>query len=100
MRPSPFVAGILGLHANASPDMIKTMTATLDSHGHLVLPLEAHRIAESCPSKKFDVLISTSGIIMLRPERKPRRSLVESFQALRGIELSPRRDPMPDPIEL
>lgn len=71
------------------------MTATLDPNGHLVLPLEAHRIVKSCPTGQFDVQVSSSGVIMLRPVKKPHRSLVESFQALQGVELSPRRDPIP-----
>ncbi len=37
---------------------------------------------------------------MLRPERKPSRTLAESFAALRGLDIVHRRDPIPEPPEL
>lgn len=73
------------------------MTAILDPQGHLILPPEINRAAQAHPSRRFDVMVSTTGVIMLRPERKPRRTLVESFAALRGLEIERRRDPIPDP---
>jgi hypothetical protein len=76
------------------------MTATLNLQGDLVLPPEIKRAAQAMPAQRYDVMISSSGVIMLLPERKPSRSLVESFRALRGLEIVPRRDPIPEPPEL
>jgi hypothetical protein len=73
------------------------MTAILNERGHLELPPEINRDAQAHPSRRFDVMVSTTGVIMLRPERRPRRSLVESFAALRGLEIEHRRDPIPEP---
>ena len=72
------------------------MTAILDSQGHLILPPEIQRAAREHDARRYDVAVSTSGVIMLRPERRPRRSLVESFAALRGLEIEHRRDPIPE----
>ena len=76
------------------------MTAILNSQGHLILPLEIQRAAQAHPARRFDVMVSTTGVIMLRPERKPRRTLVESFAALRGLEIGHRRDLIPAPPAL
>jgi hypothetical protein len=76
------------------------MTATLNSDGHIILPPEIHRAVQAHPARQFDAVVSTSGVIMLRPERKPSRTLVESFAALRGLEMERRRDPIPEPPEL
>ena len=79
-----------------SPSMI----ATLDSLGHLILPPEIVRAAEAHSTRSFDASVSTAGVILLRPARKPKRTLVESFAALRGLEFERRRDPIPEPPEL
>lgn len=76
------------------------MTATLNHQGHIILPPEIQRAAQAHPARRFDAAVSTSGVIMLRPERKPSRTLVESFAALRGLEIDHRRDPIPEPPEL
>ena len=73
------------------------MTATLNAEGHLILPPEINRAAQAHPARRYDVMVSTSGVIMSRPERKPVRTLVESFAAMRGLEIVHRRDPGPDP---
>ncbi len=76
------------------------MTATLDPQGHIILPPEIALAAQARSVRFFDAAVSTSGVIMLRPERKPSRSLVESFAALRGLEIEHRRDAIPQPPEL
>jgi|APTNR8051073442_1049403.scaffolds.fasta_scaffold02957_7 hypothetical protein len=76
------------------------MTATLDFHGHIVLPPELSRVAQAHPSRSFDVMVSTSGVIMLRPHREAQEKLVKSFGRLRGLEIQHRRDPIPEPPEL
>lgn len=76
------------------------MTAILTDQRHIILPPEMDQAVQALPSRRFDVTVSTAGVITLRPERKPRRSLVESFAALRGLEIERRRDPIPEPIDL
>jgi hypothetical protein len=76
------------------------MTAILNDQGHLVLPPEINREVQAHSTLRFDVMVSTTGVIMLRPERRPRRTLVESFAALRGLEIEHRRDPIPEPPAL
>jgi hypothetical protein len=76
------------------------VTATLDPQGHIILPPEIALDARARSVQRFDATLSTSGVIMLRPERKPSRTLVESFAALRGLDIVHRRDPIPEPPEL
>lgn len=76
------------------------MTATLDPQGHIILPPEIALAAQAGSVRRFDAALSTSGVIMLRPERKPSRTLVESFAALRGLDIVHRRDPIPEPPAL
>ncbi len=73
------------------------MIATLDPHGHIILPPEIAEMAQAGSGRRFDVALSTSGVILLRPERRPNRTLVESFAALRGLEIAHREDPIPQP---
>jgi hypothetical protein len=68
------------------------MTAVLNPEGHLILPPEITAAARQQEQREYDVMISTSGVIMLRPERKPARSLVDSFAALRGLTIDRGRD--------
>ncbi len=82
------------------PVRLSRVTAILDNQGRLVLPPEINAEVQALPARRFDVRVSKSGVIMLRPERKPARSLVESFAALRGLEIAPRRDPIPQPPAL
>ncbi len=76
------------------------MTAILNHEGHLILPPELKPTAGQSPGRRYDVMVSTSGVILLRPERKPRRGLVESFATLRGLVIEHRRDPIPAPPSL
>ena len=76
------------------------MTATLNQQGHIVLPPEANEAAHTHPGEEFHVMVSSSGVIMLRPKRKHRRSLVQHFQAIGGLETNRLRDPLPDPPSL
>jgi hypothetical protein len=76
------------------------MIATLNPQGDLVLPPELKLAAQAHPSRRYDVMVATSGAIMLLPERKPIRTLVESFKALRGLQIEQRLDPIPEPPSL
>ena len=74
------------------------MTAVLNSTGQIVLPPEA--AAQFQPGEHFELMISTSGNLMLRRERPHQRSLMQHFQALNGLEIKRRRDVIPPPPEL
>ena len=76
------------------------MTATLTEQRHIVLPPEAGETAALPAGQEYHVMISTSGVIMLRPKRKHRKSLTEHFRDMQGLEITRRRDPIPDPVEL
>ena len=76
------------------------MTATLNPEGHIILPPEANAAAHAHEAEEFHVLISSSGVITLRPKNRPRMSLVEHLRGMKGLEINPRRDPIPPPIAL
>lgn len=65
------------------------ITAVLNPDGHLILPPEINAAAQKRAEREFDVMISTSGVIILQPKRKPERSRVDSFAALRGLTIEP-----------
>lgn len=69
------------------------MTAVLNSTGQIVLPPEAAAVAQFQPGEHFDLMISSSGNLLLRRER----SLMQHFQALNGLEIKRRRDVVPPP---
>ncbi len=76
------------------------MTATLTEQRHIVLPPEADEAGPLPPGQEYHVMISTTGVITLRPKRKHRLSLVEHFRGLKGLEIKRRRDPIPKPFEM
>ena len=76
------------------------MTATTNELGQLVLPAEACAEAHAEPGTRFDVLVSSSGEIWLRRQREPKQTLLEHMAALRGLEIEPRRDPIPKRVRL
>lgn len=76
------------------------MTAILTDQRHIILPPEMDQAVQALPSRRFDVTVSESGVIMLRPERKHHKTLVEHLRGLQGVEIERRRDPIPPPIEL
>ena len=76
------------------------MTATLTSDCHLILPPE---IGEKVPvgdSQEYDVMVSNSGVITLRPKRRHKKTLLEHLEAMRGLEINRRRDPIPHRVVL
>ena len=76
------------------------MTALLNPQGHIVLPPEVNAVAPLQPGERFEIMIATSGNIMLRRERPHQRSLREHFAALSGLEIKRRRDPVPSRVSL
>ena len=51
--------------------------------------------------QEYHVLVSSGGVITMRPKRAHKMSLVEHLRGMQGLELAPRRsEPLPPPIEL
>lgn len=76
------------------------MTAILNPSGEIVLPPEAAAAAHCMPGEHLDVMISTSGNILLRRERRHEQTLMQHFRELSGLEIKRRRDPVPPPPAL
>ncbi len=76
------------------------MTATLTDQRHIILVPEADEAGQLAPGQDYHVMISTTGVITLRPKRKHQMSLVEHLRGLEGLEIKRRREPIPKPIEL
>jgi hypothetical protein len=76
------------------------MTATLTDQKHILLVPAAHEAARVSPALGYHVMVSTNGVITLRPRRRHKKSLVEHLRGFQGLELQRRRDPIPKPIDL
>jgi hypothetical protein len=74
--------------------------ATLNADGLLSLPQEIREAARRMNRERFDVLVSTSGVLLLRPQHERKRSLAGHFRALQGLAFEHLRDPIPDPASL
>ncbi len=63
------------------------MTTTLSTNGRVVIP---HEIRSKCGLRKgnvFVVLCSSTGEIVLRRVRHPRKSWLKALRAMQGLEL-------------
>lgn len=87
------------LPLNSLRAKLPAMTAILTEKRHIVLPDVVETNALS-PGQEYHVLISTTGVIMLRPKRRHQMSLLEHLRGFEGVELPRRREPIPAPIEL
>lgn len=77
------------------------MIATLTEHRHIVFPPADQGVAALPPAgQEYHVMISTSGVITLRPKKPHQMSLLEHLRGMEGLEISRRRDPIPKPMEL
>ncbi len=77
-----------------------TMIATRHPSGQIIITPEGNETPPIPEVVHYDVAVSTSGNIMLRPRRKHQRSLVEHFAAMKGLEIAHRIDPIPEPPKL
>ena len=75
------------------------MTAILNPSGQIELPTGACEAAGLRAGEEFELMISTSGNLMLRRERPHQKMLMEHLQTLRGLEIKRRRDPIPKRVE-
>lgn len=74
------------------------MTATLKEHRHITLLPDAEEVSSLPQDQEYHVVISPSGVIMMRPKvphERTQRTLLEHMEALRGLEIEHRRDPIP-----
>ena len=78
------------------------MTTVLSSKGQVVIPGEVRQRLRLQSGADLIVLTTISGDIVLRPVRKPRRSLVSHLRGLAqaGVKISPLTDEPPAPLEL
>lgn len=76
------------------------MIATLTPQRHIVLPPEADGAHLPAAGQEYHVLISASGVIMLRPKKQHQMSLVEHLRGMQGLEIVRRRDPISPPVDL
>jgi hypothetical protein len=76
------------------------MTATLKEQRHITLLPDAEETSSLPQDQDYNVQISPNGVIMMRPKKQPQRTLLEHLDALRGLEIEHRRDPIPDRVSL
>ena len=79
------------------------MTATLTEQRHILLNTEADEASPLPREQEYHVIISTSGIIQLRPQKKHQKTLLEHMEAMRELgefEVSRHSDPIPDRVHL
>lgn len=79
------------------------MTATLKEQRHITLLPDAEEASSLPQDQEYNVVISPSGVILMRPKKQPerkQRTLLEHLEALRGLEIEHRRDPIPQRVQL
>ena len=70
------------------------MTTTLSAKGQVVIPHDIRAKWGLKQGHDFIVLCSSTGEILLRPVRRPGKSLVKSLRALRGLDLQRVDEPI------
>jgi AbrB family looped-hinge helix DNA binding protein len=70
------------------------MTTTLSAKGQVVIPRDIRAKWGLKQGHDFIVLCSSTGEILLRPVRRPGKSLVKSLRALRGLDLQRVDEPI------
>jgi AbrB family looped-hinge helix DNA binding protein len=70
------------------------VTTTVSSKGQVVIPREIRARRQLQPGDDLLVLELSNGDILLRPFRKPRKSLAWHLRKLQGIELLSLGEPM------
>lgn len=79
------------------------MTATLTAQRHILLNPEKGEASSLPQEQEYHVMISTGGVIQLRPKKQHQQTLLEHMEAMRelgGFEVSRHRDPIPDRVHL
>ena len=74
------------------------MTATLKEQRHITLLPDAGEACSLPQDQEYSVVVSPGGVIMMRPKKPSKRTLLEHLEALRGLEIEHRRDPIPQRI--
>jgi hypothetical protein len=76
------------------------MTATLTDQQHILLVPAADEAARVAPALGYHVMLSTDGVITLRPKKQHKMSLVEHLRGFEGLELQRRDEHISKPIDL
>ena len=63
------------------------MKTTLSTQGRIVIPRDVRVKCRLRKGNVFTVLCSSTGEIVLRPVRHPRKSWIKALRAMRGLEL-------------
>lgn len=82
-----------------SPRILR-MTATLESGRQLTLSEDVFAQGRLTSGMQFQVSLTPSGALILRPAHARQKSLVEHLRGLQGLELTPNREPLGPPIDL
>lgn len=72
------------------------MTTTLSAKGQVVIPRDIRTKWGLKQGHDFVVLCSSTGEILLRPVRRPGKSMVQSLLALQGLNLRRMDEPIRD----
>jgi AbrB family looped-hinge helix DNA binding protein len=70
------------------------VTTSISSKGQVVIPREIRNRRQLQPGDDLLVLELSNGDIVLRPVRKPRKSLVWHLKQLQGVEIPRQKEPM------
>jgi AbrB family looped-hinge helix DNA binding protein len=70
------------------------MTTTLSAKGQVVIPRDIRVKWGLKQGHDFVVLCSSTGEILLRPVKQPRKSWLKALRALRGLELKRTDEPV------
>ena len=76
------------------------MTATLTDQRHIVLSPDGDEAGQLAAGQEYHVMISTTGVITLRPKKIHQMPLVEHLRGQQGLVIDRRRDPIPQPFDL
>ena len=74
------------------------MTTTLSAKGQVVIPRDIRAKWGLRQGHDFIVLCSSTGEILLRPIKRPGKSLVKALRAMRGLELERMDEPIRDVV--
>jgi AbrB family looped-hinge helix DNA binding protein len=70
------------------------MTTSISSKGQVVIPREVRNRRQLQAGDDLLVLELSNGDILLRPVRKPKKSLSWHLKQLRGLEIPRQKDPV------
>jgi AbrB family looped-hinge helix DNA binding protein len=76
------------------------MTTQLSNRGQVLIPQAVRRKRALEAGDDLAVFLTSTGDVLLRPLKAPRRSLLSHLDGLRGLRLKRNKEPLPPAIEL